>query len=807
MKKIALLLVALTAFLTGLFLAFHYPLGGVLPLSLFTSYSIFAFFRSSIATPIAIAAMPIMGFAPWTGWITFEEFDLLVLAIASGGSFRAFLERSYTAAGETQHSRLPRIAILLMVILGLSLIVALYRGVADAGGFVWGWYQGYYEPMNSLRLAKSFCWALVLLLIWLGDLRRNSEAAMHRLATCFALGLGLASLAAIWERLAFTGLLNFSEDYRTTALFWEMHVGGAAFDGFLALTVPFAVWMFLRSHTKQSALLFGGILALAGYAALTTFSRGVYLAIPIGLSIMGVIAVMKRPKDQALSLPRGGVWVALSLLAYFSLAASLVFPTSGYRGMLAVLIAMLLFCPVAIAFSSASRQDAWRVFGMATALAILIAIVVGLLPKGAYGVFAIGVAGSCVGLMVGNNAGSIKKLLLTLAGYLSALIGCVLIAAHWGGADAAETMAWVVPLMVLALPVGRLYALPSFSGHWHAGLGSSMLTVCLAIATFSGGAYMGNRFSTSSQDFDSRIQHWRAGLGQLEGLDWWFGKGLGRYPVTHFFAAPPSEHPGGYRLESNGDQSWLSLSGGKHINGWGEIFRVTQRISPGLAPYRVSFAALAEKPVQLHFEVCEKHLLYNAACVVREVPVKAIPDQWQKISADLQGTPPGRGAWFAPRIVAFSVAMETRGGSVKLDDLALSDGAGNNLLVNGDFSDGLAQWFSSSDKHHMPWHMKSLFFHVLFDQGVLGLSLVVIMIFAAIFRLTAGQASKHPLATPILGSICGFLVVGLFDTLVDAPRLAVLFYFLLLIGLTVRLPSQLKFSGRKQSPEPTVQGT
>ncbi len=71
-----------------------------------------------------------------------------------------------------------------------------------------------------------------------------------------------------------------------------MHVGGAAFDGFLALTVPFAVWMFLRSHTKQSALLFGGILALAGYAAVTTFSRGVYLAIPIGLSIMGVIAMI-----------------------------------------------------------------------------------------------------------------------------------------------------------------------------------------------------------------------------------------------------------------------------------------------------------------------------------------------------------------------------------------------------------------------------------------------------------------------------------------------------------------------------------
>ena len=57
-------------------------------------------------------------------------------------------------------------------------------------------------------------------------------------ATVGLLGVALATL---WERLAFTGLLNLSTDYRTTALFWEMHVGGAALDGFLALTVPFAL--------------------------------------------------------------------------------------------------------------------------------------------------------------------------------------------------------------------------------------------------------------------------------------------------------------------------------------------------------------------------------------------------------------------------------------------------------------------------------------------------------------------------------------------------------------------------------------
>jgi len=41
------------------------------------------------------------------------------------------------------------------------------------------------------------------------------------------LGLAAAAISTIWERTAFTGLLNFSSDYRTTGMFWEMHVGGA----------------------------------------------------------------------------------------------------------------------------------------------------------------------------------------------------------------------------------------------------------------------------------------------------------------------------------------------------------------------------------------------------------------------------------------------------------------------------------------------------------------------------------------------------------------------------------------------------
>jgi hypothetical protein len=45
----------------------------------------------------------------------------------------------------------------------VSYLWATLRGLADAGGFSLGWFQGYEEPLNSLRAAKSFFLVLLLL--------------------------------------------------------------------------------------------------------------------------------------------------------------------------------------------------------------------------------------------------------------------------------------------------------------------------------------------------------------------------------------------------------------------------------------------------------------------------------------------------------------------------------------------------------------------------------------------------------------------------------------------------------------------
>ena len=262
----------------GMFLVVHYPIASWVASLIFVACCVISFVWPDswlVALPLLL---PLVGFAPWTGWITFEELDLLVLATATGGYARlAWPPRhAQPTAREPRHSVLLG---LLMLLFAISTLIALARGFANAGGFSFGWYQGYHESMNSLRLAKSFFLALLMLPLWRAAVARRGSQASTRLTIGLMLGLIGASLATVWERAAFVGLLNFSTDYRTTGPFWEMHVGGAALDGFLALLMPFALRDLFVPHATWRWACGVACIVLGAYACLTTFSRGVYVTV------------------------------------------------------------------------------------------------------------------------------------------------------------------------------------------------------------------------------------------------------------------------------------------------------------------------------------------------------------------------------------------------------------------------------------------------------------------------------------------------------------------------------------------------
>lgn len=78
-------IVSLILTLAGLVLAAHYPLAPALTTIVFVACCV-AFFRwPDLWLLLLPAILPMIGFAPWTGWISFEELDILVLGASAGG--------------------------------------------------------------------------------------------------------------------------------------------------------------------------------------------------------------------------------------------------------------------------------------------------------------------------------------------------------------------------------------------------------------------------------------------------------------------------------------------------------------------------------------------------------------------------------------------------------------------------------------------------------------------------------------------------------------------------------------------------
>lgn len=823
--RAAAALLALACAAGGLFLALHHPLGAGLALGLLLALGVAAWRWSAVPLTLLPALLPVLGLAPWTGWLTVEEFDLLLLAGAAG----AYARIAWPAplAEEARAWRWPPVSILAWLLLGLmalSVLLSLQRGAADAGGWVWGWTQGYREPMNSLRLAKPLFAALLWWPLWRAACRQGREAAETALLRGLTLGLAGCALAALWERAAFTELLNFSSDYRTTALFWEMHVGGAALDGYLALTLPFAVQLALNSRRRLDLGLALTTLVLAGYAALTTFSRIVYLALPAGLLLMGGLLLQQRLRGADAGARRL-LWLqllpAVLLMIGFALGAGVMFVGAGYRGLLALFGAVLLMLPLAhevSRFRVAEWSAGLALGAVGGALAVAGALV---LPKGAYIVY-----GLCLLWAAGMLAWQLRRraaaaarphppstpAALALAGFIATLVSAVLVAAHWGE-DRGLAHAWPVALLVfltLVVAARRPQGLWPASLRWQGLLAAAMVAVAAVVAVFGGGAYMAGRLSASQGDLSGREDHWRRGVELLRTTEQQLlGVGLGRY-LDHFaVAAGPGERPGDYRHRAADGKGWLVLTAGNHLQSWGEILRVSQRVDRPQGRSTVQFEARVAQPVVLHFNVCKKHLLYDdGGCQVKSISIPATGGAWQTFSTPLDGGPMPPDPWYLPRFVMFSIGNEAAGLSVDVDKLSLRDEAGRELLHNGGFEDrgrgGLERWFFSSDRNHLPWHAKNLQVHLLVEQGALGLLAFMLLWLAALWRVTLGSARALPLAPPLAAALLGFMVVGLVDSLLDMPRVAWQYHALVLVALTLQQPWRSRRGPARESGTPGV---
>jgi len=107
---------------------------------------------------------------------------------------------------------------------------------------------------------------------------------------------------------------------------------------------------------------------------------------------------------------------------------------------------------------------------------------------------------------------------------------------------------------------------------------------------------------------------------------------------------------------------------------------------------------------------------------------------------------------------------------------------GRDLIANGDFERGGDDWFFKAGDH-LPWHVKNLWVHLLFEQGWVGLVLFNAILILGLARLARAGWRGEGRAYVLLAALAGMLTVGMFDSLLDAPRLAALLCLLMLVGL------------------------
>jgi hypothetical protein len=303
-----------------------------------------------------------------------------------------------------------------------------------------------------------------------------------------------------------------------------------------------------------------------------------------------------------------------------------------------------------------------------------------------------------------------------------------------------------------------------------------LLTVAVMIAGASG-VFWKQRIGQTTADADIRMRHW-SGVLDMRDSGWMtalFGQGLGSLPATNLMSQLPDQ-AGSYRYANDNGNTYLAL------NSAGTLY-MAQRVTPRPAEtltLQLSVRVPSGK-TGLEASLCEKNLFNSRQCQWLKLDVKPDTQTWQTFNQTFFSGDVGAGNGFTRRPVQFSLYNPVPGTVIEVDDIRLLDGGGQNLVKNGDFSQGGDYWFFKSGDH-LFWHAKNLWVHLLFEQGWLGALLFSMIMILAIVRLARPVSHGALEPTVWLAALGALATVGMVDSLVDAPRLALLVYGILFVG-------------------------
>ena len=181
--------------------------------------------------------------------------------------------------------------------------------------------------------------------------------------------------------------------------------------------------------------------------------------------------------------------------------------------------------------------------------------------------------------------------------------------------------------------------------------------------------------------------------------------------------------------------------------------------------------------------------MYSFECRWFRFSVTSPGRAWEHHEASFNSDAIDSGNWPLRRPVVLSLTNPRRGTMVDVDNVRLRDASGNDVVANGDFSHGGARWSFSVDGL-LPWHILNLWVHVLFELGWVGVLAVGIAVGASLARLAAAIWSGDEFSVWLLAALCGFLLVGFSESLLDGPRVTTLFFLLVFTALLRPAPGR-----------------
>jgi hypothetical protein len=754
-KKIFLFIKRVTAlfiFSAAIMGCFYYPVGKIYLTAGVVLYSIISIRFPLFPLFFIPAFLPLVNLAPWSGVVLFEEFDLFLMATLGVSVWKGYFSRN-------TFKTLDKLSWISIILFSFSIMVNLFKGILPFTFLQANDLSNYLSPFNSLRIGRSFLWAILLFPLVMNSFLKNRDTSCKYIIAGSMFGVTGVCGIVFWERGVindilhatnryelFHNLLDFSSEYRITALFSEMNTGGAAIDGYIAMSWVFAlgayfVWLEISKKLEWSFThLLKGFLVFAAlvsglYIIATTFTRITYLA--FGVSFLFFLAALISSNCRTYRNNTVGVYVILFLM-FLLFMGILVF--SYQRGGF-----LALFSGIFIIAGSSFLG------ALSPHFATIISIPAGL----------------CV---FGSGSLLMAKALMTSKWVKTGIFEAVSIS---------MIESWI--LFSICVGLGRIVANKGKTIEFMGVFIPLVIVFSVSIPMLFGNR-MQVRFSTTAEDGSNRIGHWQNVLNVMDkGLFTSLtGMGLGSFP-RHFFQKDGySQELGTYRYKEEYGNGYLQLKGGKDME-------VGQRLlvkEDENQKYGLTFKARSEqKDSAILFRICHRNLMHAAGCKYYNVKLdNEYKGQWKSYQLEIEENIIKTSAWYSGWPLVFLIRNSKDETEIDIDDIALINDSGKNIIKNGDYEIGGQRWFSYNEFEHLAWHTKNTMLHIFFEQGALGMIGFLALTGIAAWKNFQGVMKGQIFSIVLLASIIGFYVIGLTDSPIDAPRVGFMYYLILMIS-------------------------